>query len=192
VSLPEFVAGLDIEGIGELVAEKAVAAGFDTLDKLRAASPEDLVKAASKGKAGAKQRETAENGKSMASDVDEKVGGFGEILAQTLVKGLQALAPEIDALLASGAVRIRPPTVGGVLSGKSFCFTGELASMKRAEAGNRVKALGGQVKNGVTKDLVFLVTNDPESGSEKNRKARELGVSVIGEEEFLALIGGET
>lgn len=161
VSLPEFVAGLDIEGIGLLVAEKAVAAGFDTLDKLRSARPENL----------------------------SRIDGFGDILARTLAEGLQSLALEIDALLASGAVRIKPPAGGGPLSGRSFCFTGELASMKRAEAKKRVTELGGQAKDAVTRGLTYLVTNDPLSGSEKNRKARELGVSVIGEEAFLALLG---
>ncbi len=163
VSLPEFVAGLDIEGVGELVAEKAVAAGFDTLDKLRAAKPEELA----------------------------QVNGFGDILARTLVEGLQALALEIDALLAAGAVRIRPPAGRGALSGKSFCFTGELRAMKRSQAEARVKGLGGTVKSSVTRDLSYLVTNDPESGSDKNRKAREFGIPVIGEEEFLDLAGGE-
>lgn len=160
VSLAQFVAGLDIEGVGELVAEKAAAAGFDTLDKLRAARPEDLA----------------------------AIDGFGDILANTLVGGLQALAPEIDALAESGAVRIRPPAAAGPLAGKSFCFTGELSTLKRSQAEARVKARGGSVKSSVTKDLSYLVTNDPESGSDKNRKARAFGVPVIGEEEFLALV----
>ncbi len=164
VSLAEFVAGLDIEGIGVLVAEKAVAAGFDSLEKLRAAAPEDLA----------------------------AVEGFGEITARTLVEGLAALGPEIDALTACGAVRIRPPAAAGPLAGKSFCFTGELRSMKRSQAEARVKARGGSVKSSVTKDLSYLVTNDPESGSDKNRKARALGVPVIDEETFLALVEGTT
>ncbi len=162
VSLAEFVAGLDIEGVGELVTEKAVAAGFDTLEKLRAATPEEL----------------------------SAVDGFGEILARTLSEGLRALGPEIDALAASGAVGIRPPAAAGPLAGKSFCFTGELKSLKRGQAEARVKARGGSVKSSVTKDLSYLVTNDPESGSDKNRKARAFGVPVIGEEGFLALVEG--
>ena len=162
VSLAEFIAGLDIEGIGELVAEKAVSAGFNTLDKLRSASPDDLA----------------------------AVDGFGEILARTLTEGLSALGPEIDALIASGVLKIRLPAAAGPLAGKSFCFTGELRSMKRGQAEARVKARGGSVKSSVTKDLSYLVTNDPDSGSDKNRKARALGVPVIDEEEFLALVEG--
>jgi DNA ligase (NAD+) len=60
--------------------------------------------------------------------------------------------------------------------------------LKRAEAEARVKALGGSTKSSVTKGLSYLVTNDPASGSEKNRKAVSYGVAVIGEEDFLALV----
>jgi DNA ligase (NAD+) len=95
----------------------------------------------------------------------------------------------MDALLASGAVSIKGRVAGGALSGKSFCFTGELSSMKRAEAEAAVKALGGTAKTSVTKGLSYLVTNDPGSGSDKNRKAEAYGVSVIDEAAFLGLIG---
>jgi DNA ligase (NAD+) len=161
LSLPEFIAGFDIEGIGELIAEKAVAAGFDSLEKLRAAPPEALA----------------------------AVFGLGDITAATILEGLKTLGPEMDALLASGAVQIKGRASGGALSGKSFCFTGELSSMKRAEAEAAVKALGGTAKSSVTKGLSYLVTNDPGSGSDKNRKAETYGVSVIDEAAFLGLIG---
>jgi DNA ligase (NAD+) len=60
--------------------------------------------------------------------------------------------------------------------------------MKRGQAEERVKALGGSVKSSVVKDLSYLVTNDPESGSAKNQKARSLAVPIINEEQFLALL----
>jgi len=160
VSLSTFVAGFDIEGIGELIAEKAVAAGFDSLEKLRSASVEAL----------------------------DEVEGFAEITAKALLDGLAALAQEMDRLLASGAVSIEPPKSAGPLSGASFCFTGELA-MKRSEAEALVRSLGGTVKTSVTKDLSYLVTNDRGSGSEKNRKALEYGVAVIDEAAFQKLAG---
>jgi DNA ligase (NAD+) len=161
VSLARFVAGFDIEGIGELIVEKAARAGFDTLEKLRAASAEELA----------------------------RVDGLADITAQAIVDGLAALGPGMDELLATGAVRIASAPASGPLSGKSFCFTGELGSMKRAEAQDLVRSLGGTVKESVTKGLSYLVTNDPSSGSAKNRKAASYGTALIGEDEFLALAG---
>jgi DNA ligase (NAD+) len=60
--------------------------------------------------------------------------------------------------------------------------------MKRPQAEEKVKALGGSAKSSVVKDLSYLVTNDPESGSGKNKKARELGVMIIDEEAFLVIL----
>ena len=69
----------------------------------------------------------------------------------------------------------------GVLFGKSFCFTGELVTMKRSQAQELVKKNGGTVKSSVVKDLSYLVTNDTSSGSSKNVKAASLGIPVISE-----------
>ena len=52
-----------------------------------------------------------------------------------------------------------------------------------------VRERGGTVKSSVTKDLSYLVTNDPGSGSSKNIKASSLGVPIIDEKAFLALLG---
>jgi len=161
VSLARFVAGFDIEGIGELNVEKAVAAGFDSLEKLRSASLDDLA----------------------------SIDGLGDITAKTIAEGLAALGGEMDALLATGRLRILPPSSSGPLAGRSFCFTGELSSMKRPEAEALVRSLGGQPKSSVTKGLSYLVTNDPGSGSDKNKKALSYGVSIIDEAAFLALVG---
>ena len=75
-----------------------------------------------------------------------------------------------------------------VNNGMSVCFTGKLMTMSRAEASKKAEAAGYEVKNGVNKGLTYLVTNDTESGSSKNRKAKELGTKVISEKEFLKLI----
>ncbi|MDR1105076.1 MAG: NAD-dependent DNA ligase LigA [Treponema sp.] len=162
LSLAAFVAGFDLEGVGELIMEKAVNAGFDTLEKLRAASVSELA----------------------------AVYGLGEITAGVIVQGLKEAAGEMDEVLSTGIIVIAPPPRGESLSlrGLSFCFTGELASMKRQQAEEKVKSLGASAKTSVTKDLSYLVTNDPESGTSKNKKARELGVAVIGEDAFLAIL----
>jgi DNA ligase (NAD+) len=96
----------------------------------------------------------------------------------------------MDRVLAMGVISVAPPPAAGELplKGLSFCFTGELKKMKRNQAEEKVKALGGSAKTTVAKDLSYLVTNDPESGSSKNQKALELGVKIIDEDAFLALI----
>ncbi len=159
LSLEQFVAGFDIEGIGESMVEKVSAAGFDTLEKLLAATAADF----------------------------ENVYGFAEITAATLKEGLAENASEMRSLVASGAVTIKEKK-GGSLYGKSFCFTGELKTMKRADAEALVKKNGGSAKSSVTKDLTYLVTNDKESGSGKNAKAAKFGIPIINEEEFLLLV----
>jgi len=161
LDLPLFIAGFDIEGIGELIAERFVQAGYSTLDALRSAKKEDLA----------------------------AIHGVGELTAEALLAGLDELSSEMDELLATGRVRIAAAKAAGPLAGKSFCFTGELSSMKRPAAESKVRALGGTSKSSVTKDLSYLVTNDPASGSSKNEKAKSLGVKILSEGEFLAIIG---
>lgn len=70
----------------------------------------------------------------------------------------------------------------------SVCFTGALNTMTRSEASKKAEEAGYEVKGGVTKGLTYLVTNTPDSGSSKNKKAKELGTKVITEAEFLKLI----
>lgn len=72
--------------------------------------------------------------------------------------------------------------------GMSVCFTGSLHSMSRSEASRKAEDAGFKVKNGVSRGLTYLVTNDKNSGSSKNKKAQQLGTKIINEEEFLALI----
>jgi NAD-dependent DNA ligase len=72
------------------------------------------------------------------------------------------------------------------LRGFSFCFAEEPSSMKFSEANERIRALGGWVKSSLTKNLSYLVANDPNSG--KSKRARELGIPVINEKEFLSLL----
>jgi DNA ligase (NAD+) len=162
LSLAAFTAGFDFEGVGETIMEKVVQAGFNTLEKLRAATAEDLA----------------------------EVYGLGEITARTIVEGLRETAAEMDGLLVQGILSLAPPPAEETqpLRGLSFCFTGELTAMKRAEAEERVKALGASAKASVVKDLSFLVTNDPASGSGKNTKARSLGIPIIDEAAFRGIL----
>ena len=165
LSLAVFTAGFDMEGVAETTMEKIAAAGFDTLEKLRSASVADLA----------------------------AVYGLGEITASVITDGLKECAAEMDAVLKTGIITIAPPPSeeSQPMRGLSFCFTGELNSMKRGEAEEKIKSLGAQSKSSVVKGLSYLVTNDPSSGSSKNKKARELGIKIIDEDEFLALLTTE-
>ena len=74
--------------------------------------------------------------------------------------------------------------------GKSVCFTGTLntlisgQSMTREQAHNIALENGLIVKNGVTKNLDFLVTADPDSMSGKAKKARQYGTKILAEQSF--------
>ena len=59
--------------------------------------------------------------------------------------------------------------------------------MKRKEAEQLVKEKGGIIKSTVTKDLTYLVTNTPQSGSSKNKQASKLGIKILSEDEWLSL-----
>jgi len=73
------------------------------------------------------------------------------------------------------------------LAGMEFVITGTLQSLKRAEAEEKVKALGGEVGSSVTRQTTHLVVG-AEPGS-KLAKAQELGTTILTEKEFLKLIG---
>ena len=161
ISLSEFIAGFDLEDIGITMAEKIVEAGYTSLEKLKSASAEDI----------------------------EKIDGFAEKMASSFIKNFRDVKDEMQELLDSGYISIKKEEEKSKsLSGLSFCFTGEMESMSRKEAESLCKSLGATVKNSVTKGLNFLVTNTPESGSNKNEKAKALNIKIISEAEWKRLI----
>jgi DNA ligase (NAD+) len=160
IDLAVFIGGLDFDGFGETLTATIMDAGYNTLEKLQSVTLPELA----------------------------AIKGIGEITARILKTGIKEADQEIKDLLAVG-IKIKKPEAimaNGKLEGKSFCFTGALETMKRAEAEALVKSLGGSVK-AVSKGLTYLVTNDPESGSAKNVKAQALGVELIDERGFLGL-----
>ena len=72
------------------------------------------------------------------------------------------------------------------LAGQTIVLTGTLSSMSRAEAESRIQALGGKAASSVSKKTSLVVAG--ENAGSKLAKAEELGVKVIGEEEFLEMI----
>lgn len=80
--------------------------------------------------------------------------------------------------------------MGTALAGAIFVITGSLEHYKsRTELKKEIEAQGGKVAGSVSKNTSYLVTNNPESGSAKNKAAAELGVKIITEEEIRTMLG---
>ena len=77
-----------------------------------------------------------------------------------------------------------------IFAGKNFVITGSLERFSnRGEAKNLIESLGGKVTGSVTKKTDYLINNDKTSASSKNKKAQELGIPILSEEDFLELAG---
>ena len=120
------------------------------------------------------------------------IDGVGEVLAASLV---HAFAQETERALIDRLVALievedaAPPSrVDSAVAGKTVVFTGTLERMSRAEAKARAEAMGAKVSGSVSA-RTDLVVAGPGSGS-KGRKAQELGIEILDEDGWLALIGG--
>ncbi len=170
-TLDRFVAALNVREFSRQRAQMLIDAEFDTLEKMQAATVSELA----------------------------AVKGFGDVLAERAVHGLEARRGRIDRLLGAG-IQIAPPeprSHDGTLTGATFCFTGAIArtnpatgkTYKRKEMEAIVKAKGGKAVGSVTQGLDYLVMVDPGSTSTKAQKARKLGTKILSEEEFFELVG---
>ncbi len=159
--LAKLLFGLGIRHVGETVAE-TLAAHWPTLEALRAASEEEL----------------------------QSLSAIGPAVARSLRAWFDdpESAADLDALLAAGVApaAVRAPRGEGPLAGRTFLFTGTLSALGRREAGERVKALGGRLLSSVSAQLDVLVVGD-KPGS-KLKQAQALGLTVLDEEGFLALL----
>ncbi|MBK9249631.1 MAG: NAD-dependent DNA ligase LigA [Ignavibacteria bacterium] len=79
-------------------------------------------------------------------------------------------------------------SISKVLEGKTFVITGELEQMSRREAGEAIERHGGKVSGSVSKKTSYVVVGT--SPGSKFDKARELGVTILNEEEFLIMVAG--
>ena len=85
-------------------------------------------------------------------------------------------------------ITIKETIVGGKLDNMSFCITGSLHNFSNRDTLVKViEANGGKIA-GVNKNLTYLICNDKTSTSGKSKKAKDLGIKVITEEEFMKLI----
>ncbi len=119
----------------------------------------------------------------------EAIDGIGSVIAETFVEYMSSPANQelLEGLLAE--VVLTDPIAGRVqepLKGLSFVVTGSLEHFEsRSDLKEKIEALGGRVTGSVTAKTVCLINNDPASASSKNKKAKELQIPIVTEEEFM-------
>lgn len=161
ISLARFIYALGIRHVGEETAID-LANQFGSLEKLKKASLEELLRVKDIGEVVAK------------SIYDWFRDKRNLKLLERLVKvGVKIISPKLKAKSQK-------------LKDKTFVFTGELESMTRDEAKEKIRELGGNVSSSVSKNTDFVVVGK-EPGSKYN-KAKKLGVKIIREEEFLRMV----
>ena len=131
----------------------------------------------------------------MNSTVEElvEIEGIGEIIAESFV----AYFENDNNLRRIGELRKeisfeQEQTEEGeqIFDGKNFVITGSVSHFaNRDEVKALIESKGGKVTGSVTSKTNYLINNDVASNSSKNKKAKELGVPIISEEEFIAMLG---
>lgn len=159
-SLGRFLYALGIRHLGQ-VGANLLAEKTGSLEKIMDLSQEDL-------------EDIPGIGPEMSASIVE---WFKDPVHRDMIKRIQ------NAGLRFSDVKVKRDTA---LSGKSFVFTGALPNLKREEAKRMVIDAGGRVVTGVTKDLDYVVAG--EKAGSKLQKARERGVTILSEKEFLELL----
>ena len=129
------------------------------------------------------------------ADAEELSGveGIGPVLAQNVYDYFRqpAAAAQFDALI--GELHIEEDVKEDkpqILAGKTFVITGKVDHFPNRDALKAlIVSLGGKAAGSVSAKTDYLINNDVTSNSSKNKKARELGIAILSEEDFLAMIG---
>lgn len=126
------------------------------------------------------------------ADVEEisSIEGIGPVLAGSLVDYFQKEEnnEKLDHLLEHLHLIHEENSQEQVFAGKTFVITGSVGHFtNRSQAKTFIEARGGKVTGSVTKKTDYLINNDKESTSSKNKKAKELGIPILSEEDFLRL-----
>lgn len=113
-----------------------------------------------------------------------KINGIGKVLADNIK---QFDYTEFKDILKYASIKKKKSTEEGTLNNLNFCITGSLNHFKnRDELVKVIEDNGGKI-TGVSKKLNYLINNNSTSTSSKNKKANELNIPIITEEEFLNL-----
>jgi DNA ligase (NAD+) len=159
IPLDRLLIGLSIDHVGEETA-RDIAAHFGNLYRVSKAKPERLM----------------------------EVEGVGQVVADSVSAWFQNKENQeaLDDLLSHITVQSAGTKVMGTLTGKSFVITGTLASMSREDAEAKIRAQGGSTPSSVSQKTTYVVVG--ENPGSKADKARALGVTILSEKEFLALL----
>ncbi|MBI4774638.1 MAG: NAD-dependent DNA ligase LigA [Deltaproteobacteria bacterium] len=159
-TLDRFLYALGIPGVGVHVAG-VLSREFHTLDNIAELTREELLSI-----------------REIGPEISESVTAFFSNARNRLV---------IDRLLDAGIrFETKEAAVREDLEGKTFVFTGGLTRMTRSQAKAGVESLGGRVSSSVSAKTDYVVAG--ENPGSKFDKARELGVRIITEEDFLAMV----
>lgn len=121
------------------------------------------------------------------------IDGIGPVIAEEFEQyfNLEANKSMVNALKKELAftMEVVASVTESKIANKTFVVTGEVTHFKnRKELQAKIEELGGKVTGSVSKNTDYLINNDSESGSSKNKKAKELGIPILTEEAFLLLI----
>ena len=120
------------------------------------------------------------------------IDGVGSVMARDYVGFFadEDNRAAIDELLGLLTLDESYEAAGTSLEGKTFVITGSLEHYaNRKDLKAEIEAEGGKVAGSVSAKTDYLITNDPNSGSSKNKAARELGVAIITEDDIRAMLG---
>ena len=120
----------------------------------------------------------------------ETIDGFGEVMALSIENYFSLdSTKELISDLKSLGLKMKssaPKSGGGIFSGKTFVLTGTLPTMKRSEASKIIEENGGKTSSSVSKKTSYVLAGE-EAGS-KLTKAQSLGITIITEDEFKAML----
>ena len=172
IALDRFIYALGIRQVGEATAKK-LAAHYATLKNLRAEMNAAL-------------DEESEARRDLLNIEDVGPSVADDLLAFFEERHNCDVLDDLQSLLTIESY-VRPASINSAVAGKTVVFTGTLVTMTRAEAKANAERLGAKVAGSVSKKTDYVVAGE-DAGS-KLKSARELGVSVLSEEEWKNLIG---
>ena len=125
----------------------------------------------------------------------EAIEGFGTVIASSLTNWAAANLAEgsafmtlLDLMPAHPVQKKMTDVKATAIAGKTFVITGAVNHFaNREELKARIEELGGKTSGSVSKNTDYLINNDASSTSGKNKKAKELGIRIITEDEFLEM-----